>query len=325
MFLNEVSGRQHFRLEKQPDGRIIFSHSCPSRRTLDAIIHVQSFPSSSVVIVDFKWTLNDITMSVWPADMPQLKISVSGSPSTRQFNVQQDGSLFQSGDFGAQVLEMHVIENGKETFTKTAIELWEKTIEVNTSLLSISAPAPERALAGVAISRLVTGFEVYCKRRFYELPREGIPMHTEPLIDEFNLRARLDSRKKKATARNIQGFETGDLRIISLGIEQKLVNFQNYQDAARAYGVGYTIQFHELPAIDAHITTVTSCMKFRHRFTHSKPDTILFSEAENNTKHVELTASLAREKQASFDTFIQTLHAATKLFEKDKERHKDKK
>ncbi len=311
LFLDQVSGRQHFRLEKLHDGQIVFSHSCPTRRTLDAITHVQAFPPTSVVAVDFKWTLTETSLSVWPSDTPQLKLTVSGILSNRQFNVQQNGNLFQSGDFGTQVFEMHVVENGREAFAKTAIELWTKTTEVNNSLLSITAPAPEKALAGVVISRLVTGFEVYCKRRFYELHQEGVMAHTGPLIDEFNLRNRIDCHRKKATARDIKGFESGDLRIVSLGIEQKLVNFQNYQDAARAYASAYRIRFDKLPAIDPHITTVTSCIKFRHRFTHSKPDTILFSDAENHRKHVELSTPLAHEKQISFDAFIRTLHAAT--------------
>lgn len=127
-------------------------------------------------------------------------------------------------------------------------------------------------MSNFIIVTLVTGFEAYCKTKFLELESEGINPDLEALITAFysqQERAHFtaDDLKEEAVARNRIVLQkiVGDQRI----------NFQDYEEAKKAYRKAYGIKFGEtgvssndLALSNGSFTTATGwCISARGKAT----------------------------------------------------------
>lgn len=99
-----ASGAHLFRVERDDELRLSFYHSSPGTGTRVATIDLKNVVPSSKVFLLFSWTPAEINFYVVPRIAGSQLVSAKGIPSPRQFRVGKDGSIFQVGDVGVEVM-----------------------------------------------------------------------------------------------------------------------------------------------------------------------------------------------------------------------------
>jgi len=129
VILEIPSGQHLFRLDRDNNLHINFFHSSPGTGTRVATIDLNELPSADSVFMAFSWTPEEIKLHIGP-DVPGAElISTVGIPSKKQFRVGNDGSVFQIGDQGVEVMGINVYQEGKPLLQPTAKDAWNETIK----------------------------------------------------------------------------------------------------------------------------------------------------------------------------------------------------
>jgi hypothetical protein len=254
-------------------------------------------------------------LGVSDAGNPGRFIEAKGIPSKRQFRIGPDGSVYQIGGEGVEIMGFSVFQKGRPVLLSTAIEAWNETVKSINVLLKGSLPGHERylfeaVLANMTIVMLVTGFETYCKCRFLEIEDEGIPPDFENLAQKFLSKAERERGEIDAIVIDASAKGISPSRIL---LEQNRIDFQKYDRCKTAFNKGFKIKFGEdLGVSNSLLEELQRLIGYRHRIVHISPllgaanlERVPPEEPIFSNKH------FAEKALNTFDDFIRGLHKAT--------------
>ena len=313
IILQIVSGSHLFRIERDNQMIIRFFHSSPGTGTRVAEIDLKSIHPAATVFMVFTWEPENITFGLGPKTEGGQLVQVNGQYSLRQFRIGTDGSIFQIGDNGVDVMGTRVFIGGRPVLVPTALENWGEVISAVKVLLQGTSNAGyifDVAICNTVLIMLVTGFESYCKGRFIELEQEGVIPNIGMLISSFfSLRQRkngfVDTIKEDAQ-------QESESFIEYVVDRRSIINFQDYDNAKKAFNKVYRIKFGELGISSQELEHLQNLIHFRHLIVHISPLlTILNQPIVHPNKPVFANRELAVSSIILFDTFIKTLHQST--------------
>lgn len=306
------SGEHLFRIERDEDLLLYFYHSSPGTGTRVAIIDLKNTEPADSVFLAFSWSTKEINFYVGPQIQGGELLHSSGSISKKKFRVAKDGSVFQIGDDGLDVMGINVHVAGEQILQSTALEAWNETkkaIEILGTGKSDQGYIFETTSANLTLAILVTGFEAYFKRRFLELEKEGIISNSQAVINAFYPKREIevgiiDSLTSQANDTN--------RTVLELIVDRGVINFQNYDLCKKAYNKAYELKFGSLEIESSKIESLKKYIKFRHRIIHVSPLLCMLNASEVPPKEPEFSnKELANKALETFDSFINRIHEAT--------------
>ena len=305
------SGEHLFRIERDSDLLLYFYHSSPGTGTRVATIDLKGVKPAETVMCIFTWSTKEINFYVGPKVKGAELLHAKGTNSKKQFRVGRDGSVFQIGDTGIDVMGINVQVGGEPVLQTTAIEAWRETkkaIEILATGTSDQGYLFEVSVTNSSIVILVTGFEAYSKKRFLELEKEGVTPSIEPLINSFF------SKKERDSIADILKTEADSVHktILELIVERGVINFQNYDKCKLAFNKAYKLKFGELSISSSKIEFFKKIIKYRHRIVHVSALTGMLNQSEVPPEEpVFPKKEFAAEALRAFDSFISRIHEAT--------------
>ncbi|MCB0018798.1 MAG: hypothetical protein KDE09_13490 [Anaerolineales bacterium] len=313
------SGEHLFRLERDDSLLLHFYHSSPGTGTRVATINLNEVPSSDRVFMCFSWTPAEIKLYLGSRVSDGKLFSASGFTSQKQLRVGRDGSVYQVGDRGIEVMGVSVYKAGKPILQSTALEAWKETIKATEILATGQSDQGyifETAVTNLTLAVLVTGFEAYTKKRFLELEQEGIAPNLDAVINSFFPR-----KERDANIGNVLNAEANDkqITVLQLIVERDVINFQNYQKCKLAYNKAFRVKFGDLGLESSTLEKIKKFITYRHRIIHVSALLGLLNQAEVPVEEpVFPKKELADQAMKEFDNLIEKLHEATlKLRRKD--------
>jgi hypothetical protein len=312
ILIQVVTGGYLFRLARDEDLNLTFTHAAPGTGTRVATVALEPLRGSASINVAMTWSTEEIALYVLDAANPDRMLSAKGTQAPRRFQVGADGVIAEIGGPGVDVLGTTAYVNGKAVIQPPAIEAWHATLAAVRVLLSGSSSEGymyDVVSANLSIAVLVTGFETYCKRRFLELEQEGITPDIDLLFSIVLKREEKEKRGQGEVLEIEQEATARQISLIQLLADQRL-NFQNFDRCKQYYNKAYGIKFgQDLNLGSGALDEVQRFIRARHRIIHVTPLTpMIFEPGKMDDETME-----ARTQRAIrvFDTFIQGLHAAT--------------
>lgn len=308
-----VSGVHYFKLERDDELKISFYHSSPGTGTRVSTVDLNEITPCSKIRITITWTTNN-NINLFVSSMTEGGVFVSseGSPSSRQFIVGMNGSVFEIGDDNVEVMGAMVYENGQPVLQPTALDTWNSTVKAVEVLRGGSSNEGylfDVVVTNLTISILVTGFETYCKKRFIELEGEGIVPQTESLIKRFNYKIHdISAISSKAKAEN---------KTILQKLAEEVINFQNYEECKLAYNKTYGLKFGDIGILPHNLERFQRFIKYRHRIIHVNALLGLLNQEKVPYEKPDFSnRELGEEVIISFNTFINKLHESTLLLKR---------
>lgn len=313
VLLEIVTGAIFFRLERDADLNIHFIHSSPGTGTRVATANLEPLRGSEAIRIGLVWSPMETRLHIVDADNPNRSVMGSGISSKRQFRIGEDGSVYQVGDEGVNVMGINVYVSGKPVLQPTALEAWNSSIEAIKVLLTGSSPSGylyESVCTNLTIVMLVTGFEMYCKRRFLEIEDEGIAANFDGLISKFLSNAERESGESHVITEEAAANGISPAKKL---ISQGRIDFQNYDRCKTAFNKGFGIKFGEsLGVSNKLLEELQRLIGFRHRIVHVSPLLgMLNQDRVPPEEPVFPNRQYADKVVKIFDEFIRGLHAAT--------------
>lgn len=309
VILEIVAGAHIFRLDRTDDLYLRFVHASPGTGTRIAKLNLIEANAAKKNSITFTWAPNEIQLFLGPEIAGGTLSTAVGVPAPFQLQVATDGSIFQIGDEGAQVMGTTVYVGGKEILSPSAEKTWKDTLQAVSMFLAGCEEKDYmfRSIAtNLTLGMLVTGFETYCQKRFLELEAEGITPNVDALVTAF-----YPKRDRDADILNVLKQDAADngktvaTEIIGRGV----INFQNYDSAKRAFNKAYGLRFGDLDIPSELLDSVQRSIKYRHRIVHVSPLIGILNQPNVPPEEpVFPTIELARKVASEFDEFISGLH-----------------
>ncbi|MDD2366063.1 MAG: hypothetical protein PHN84_07860 [Desulfuromonadaceae bacterium] len=306
------SGGHLFRLERDDNLVLYFYHTSPGTGTRVAKVDLKEATPAEKVFMAFTWSPVEIALHVGPRAQNAELYSAIGKNSERQFRVGIDGSIFQVGDNGLEVMGVSIFHEGVPVLQPTAKDAWKETLKATEILAtgeSNQGYIYEVVVTNLSLAILVSGFEAYTKKRLLEIESEGITPNTGNLVDSF-----FPKKERDAGIFNILAEEAKEQNktVLKLIDERNIINFQSFQKCKLAYNKAYNIKFGELNLPQNTIERVQKFIKYRHRIIHVSPSIGMLNQAEVPPEEpVFPKKELAQEARLVFDQFIDELHRVT--------------
>jgi len=312
LLLQIPSGGHLFRLERIEVRRLQFFYSSPGTGTRVATIDLANLPDFDKAFLAFTWSPLEVCFYCGPR-MPSIALlSAKAEQSPRQFRIGADGSVYQIGDIGLEVMGVRVRQAGKTVLGRTAIEAWRETlkaIEVLGTGKSDQGFIFETALAAVTLSVLVTGLEAYAKARFIELETEGIVANWRKTFEHFSSSAERDANRIVELESEAVGRRVSPLRAL---VNARKINFQNYDHLKRAFRAAYGIKLGEIGINSQVLETLTDFIRYRHRIVHVSPLLGMLNDDDvPPAEPVFANRALAEQAVKCFGEVVSALHQAT--------------
>jgi hypothetical protein len=301
-----------FRLERDDALCMHFYHSTPGTGTRIATIDLNGLPVAPSVFIAFSWSSHEIRLCTRPEVAGAQLVCATGVPSCKQFRIGRDGSVYQYGDLGVDVWSVNAYQAGQPVLQPTAIEAWRETLRAIQILSTGQSPEGyifEVVTTNLTLAMIVTGFEAYTKKRFIEIEQEGITPDINRLVEAFLKRRErevgiLDILKSSAKA--------GGVSVLQYFVDQRRINFQNYDCCKLAYKRCYGIQFGRLGVLSDNLKRLRLIIGYRHKIVHISPLLGLLNQEKVPPQEPvfpnKQTAEAAKE---CFGELIEKLHQAT--------------
>lgn len=307
-----ASGAHIFRIERDDELRLSFYHSSPGTNTRVAIVELKKVEPSPKLSIVCTWTPFETNFYVGSLVANGQLVSAKGIPSPRQFRVGRDGSIFQVGDVGVEVMGVSVYQNGEPLLQPTALDAWKSTVKSIKFLLGGSSDEGyifDLVVTNLTLSILVTGFEAYGKTRFLEIEQEGIKPTIDALVSRFFTQEERDIGEPDVIASEAEANHTSFLQKI---VEKRKINFQNFEDCKRAYNKAYGVKFGEIGVPTNDLQLLQSVIRYRHRIVHVSPLLGMLNQPEVPPEEpVFSNREFGNDALKCFDTFIAKLHDTT--------------
>ncbi len=312
MILEIPSGGHYFRLERTQDRRLNFYHSSPATGTRLASIDLKPVPTFQRAYLAFAWSSEEVRLYCGPRDLSVGMLSATGNSSPVSYRVQPDGSVYQFGSEGVQVMDVRV-QRGKEVIlAPTAREVWGSTLQALEILWSGKSDQGfifESLQSTTTQSMLVTGMENYAKTRLLEIEMEGVPSDPEALFAAFASKTERESLRLSELKEQAQSAGTTLLCVVAASAR---INFQNFDDLKKAFRSAYGIKIGEIGLPSETINEIHQLIRYRHRIVHVSP-LLTFLNQDNVPPEEPVFANraLADKATAAFGCLVDSLHKAT--------------
>ena len=306
------SGEHLFRIERDEYLMLHFFHSSPGTGTRVASIDLKKVHPSETVFLAFTWSPKEINFHLGSQTPGSELISVRGSLSKKQLRIGKDGSIYEVGGPGIEVMGISVYKGGKSVLQSTAIDSWKETIKAIKILgtgKSDQGYIFETTVTNLTLAILVTGFEAFTKKRFLEIEQEGIKPNIDAVVNSFFPRKERDAGiaeilKSEANA--------GKKTVLQLIVERDIINFQNYQKCKLAYNKAYEIKFGDLGIKSSTLEKIKKFILYRHRIIHVSALLGILNQPEvPPDEPVFPKNDLRVDAIREFNDFIEKLHDAT--------------
>jgi len=306
-----VSGAHIFRVVRDDELQLLFYHSSPGTGTRVATVDLNNVVPSPKVSLSFTWTPTEINFYVGSLVANGQFVSAKGVPSSKQFRVGRDGSVFQVGDAGVNVMGVSVYQNGKPILQPTALDAWESTVKSIEVLLGSSSDEGylfDVVVTNLTLSILVTGFEAYCKTRFLEIEQEGIKPDIDALVYELFTPEQREIGLPDVLASEAEANHMSFLQKI---VDEK-IKFQNFKRCNKAYNKAYGVKFGEIGVISDDLKLLKSVIQYRHLIVHVSPLLGMLNQHEVPPEEpVFSNREFGNDALKCFDDFIAKLHDTT--------------
>ena len=306
------AGGHLFRLERLEERRLHFYHSSPGTGTRVAAIDLGALPDFDSAFLAFTWSPSEMHFYCGPRIPGTGMLSAKADASPKQFRVGEDGSVFQVGDEGVEVMGVRVREGGKAVLAPTAIEAWRETLKAVDVLRTGKSDHGflfETAVAAMSLSVLVTGLEAYAKTRFVEVETEGVRADGTETFNVFASKAERESSRLQELQAEADATGQSLLRVI---VDAGKVNFQNYDQMKRAFRAAYGIDFGTIGLDSQTVTALKRFIRYRHRIVHVSPLlSFLNGDAVPPEEPVFANQALVEAAVKCFTAAVTALHQAT--------------
>lgn len=310
IILDIIAGAHYFKIEKN-FMRLLFYHSSPGTGTRVATIDLRGVKQAPKVRIVFTWTPKEIKTYIGPYVKGGELVKAVGTPSPANIRITKNGDVVQIGDAGVEIGHYSLFAGGKPMLQPTAIETWEnslKAIEILQKGSSEDGFIFETVVSNLSIATIVTGFEVYCKRRFVELEQEGIKPDIEPLVASFFTKEERDTHLPESIKNNVANQNETFLEIIA----EKRIDFQNYSRNKKAYNKAYNIKFGEIGLTSNELAFLQKIIQYRHRIIHISPLIGMLNQpAVPPEEPIFSNKELVKRAMECLNKFIRNLHQAT--------------
>ena len=216
-----------------------------------------------------------------------------GKQSHKSLKADSQNNISEIGGIGTQIMGMVMISNNEFAVEPTALEQWNDIRTACNHLITHKNNEDflyNTIIYGQMLCMTVTGFENFLKKRFMELQHEGVQID----VDNF---------QKK--------FPKGE----------KEINFQSWNDAKKAYKIGYNLAFGKFTD-NKIIDSIKKYLQYRHRLVHSSPITMPLNLEDIQNGKISLSnaehanAEMLEKAFTAFDNFVSELNKQTLLLER---------
>lgn len=307
------TGGHLFRIERQPDRALAFIHAAPATGTRQAVIRLYGLPDFEQAFLAFSWSPEEVKFHCGPRIPNTNMLSSVGERSQRRFRVTDHGEVVQMGGVGIETMGLHIYRSGKPILRPAAIEVWQET-GVALAALWDSLPNDnqlrEAVMSCMALTAVVTAWEVYARYRFLEIESEGVAPDVGSLLDEFTSEREKDS----GVVEQIVAVATEQrLSVARVLVEQRRsIDFQSYERLKDAYRAGYGVKLGKIGILSSVLEDMQRYIRYRHRIIHvSHMQPILNLPDVPPEKPDFANREMVTRAYSTFDTAIAALHAAT--------------
>ena len=306
------SGGHFFRLDRTADRVLRFFHSSPGTGTRVASIPLGSLPDFDRAFLAFTWTPDETSFYCGPRGITSDHLSAKGEVSPTDFQVAKDGTVFEIGSPGLQVMGVRVRQSGQLVLAPTARDVWSSTtkaIEVLWTGKSDQGFIFEVVVTSATLSMLVTGFENYAGTRLLEIEQEGIKPDSRNVFNSFASKAERESKR-------LEELEKAAIKegrsVLAVILDTGRINFQSYDHVKRAYQAAYGVKVGDIGVSSQDLEELQRLIRYRHRIVHVSPLVGMLNEDEVPPKPpVFANRQLADQALACFGSFVDALHKAT--------------
>ncbi len=319
VILEIPSGGHYFRLDRTAERLIRFYHSSPGTSTRVATIDLTGLPEFEKAFLAFVWSPDEIRFHCGPRGIDVGLLQAVGVPSPVSFRVSQDGTVFQIGDEGLQVLGVRVRREGALILSPTAIEVWHSTVQAVELLWTGKSDKGfmfEVLQANSSLSMLVTGLENYAKTRLQEIEKEGVAPDSAALFNAFSSRAVRESARFQEL--EAMAAESGRSTFCVV-LDSLAINFQDFDNLKRAFRKSFGIKIGEIGLSSMMIDEVRQLIRYRHRVIHVSPLLAMLNDNQvPPAEPVLANEAFANRAVGVFNGVISCLHKASiSLMRKD--------
>lgn len=306
------AGGHFFRLDRTQERELRFFHASPGTGTRIASIPLAGLPDFEKAFLAFTWSPEEMKFYCCPRGIESELLAATGIQSEIGFRVGQDGSVFQFGDKGIQVMGVRIQRDGQSILTPTALETWEssiKAIEILWTGQSEQGFIFEVVQTSATLAMLVTGLETYAKTRLLELETEGLTGNWTELFSAFASKAERASKRLEEIESEAKAASQS---IFIAVVNSSNINFQNYEHIKRAYRAAFGIKLGEIGIDSQCLSLLQKLIRYRHRVVHVSPLIGLLNQNQVPPEEpVFANCELAGQAVDCFKRVIMALHQAT--------------
>jgi hypothetical protein len=311
ILLQVPSGETLLRLERDEELNLHFYYASPGTGTRVASVNILPLKGASAIHVFLCWSPKEIRLHVADADDPKKQVVGYGKPTVFQFRVGKDGGVYRVGDEGVEVMGERIFVGGEPVLQPTALGAWKETLKAIEILLTGKSPEGyifDVVVANMIIVMLATGLEAYCKTRFLELEGEGITPNYDELGKLFSSKV-FEEIKREASQKNAS--------IAQLIVDQRRIDFGNYERCKEAFNKGYCIKFGELGIPNQILEEIQRLINYRHRIVHVSPLMGMLNQDKVPPEKPIFSTNYVKNAIEVSKLFIESLHQATLKLKKN--------
>lgn len=288
-----------FRKEKN---ELRFYHSSPGTGTRLAKIGLERDLKAKYVKIFFTWDSNGV--KIYRGNDIGGKLIISKLSKTDiVFKTVKDKIFEFKGNVDETSLRFYS-ENGN--IEPSAMENWKEIIKgLKTLNDGYKDFQHEVITVNLSLVSLVTGFESYLKKRFFEMISEGVECNEDALIKVIFTKRELEGSIVDDFREECK--ENGKLLIEEIG--NKKINFQIYEVVKNVYKKTFNLGFVQSGIASSDIEYLKKIIEYRHKITHVSPMLPILNVSELATKNPQFPNSeLISDSIKIFDNFIESIH-----------------
>jgi hypothetical protein len=306
------AGGHYFKLERTAERLLNFYHSSPATGTRLASIDLKQVPTFEKAFLAIVWSPHEIRLHCGPRDIAVPMLKAVGVTSPVSIRIAADGSVFQLGSAGVEVMGVRIQQGRNVLLAPTAREVWDSTLQAVSMLWTGASDQGfifEVLQSTTTLSMLVTGLENYGKTRLLEVESEGVRADSEALFETFSSKAERESTRLEELRAQASATSASFLAVV---VEGTRINFQDFDHLKRAYRAAYGIKFSETGLKPHEIDAVRRFIGYRHRVVHVSPLTAVLNQDRVPPEEPAFAnRELANRAVEAFSKLIDSLHTAT--------------
>lgn len=301
------AGEQLFKLVRKKEMILSFYHFSPGTRAREVLLDLKKVAQCKDLLIMVNWSIEEISLFVTPVGISGGGVVEKGQEVQTKYRAGTNGIVYDIENKGMP----HVTVENKIVLQPTALDVWEETLKSVDILMTGKSNEVfhEQVVSNLSIVMIVSGFEVYTKRRFLEIEEEGISPRITKVISEFYSKKERPANIVQIIKEEAEAESISPLRFM---VNKNKINFQNFEDCKKAYNKAYRIPFGNIGISSEQLIEIQKYIKYRHRIIHVHPVFgVLNPEKAGSEERVVSDYKLVQKIKKIFELFIETLHQET--------------